>query len=1219
MPTARPSAQDDDPILYQPQSSAELAALRLLSSFLPPELRRSYQWTTPPPSPSDDSTTVPALPPQFDWNDLELMGDVEFEDSPEKRGLALLAQGLLDFLAQDPDDIQSDDELEERSEMGDNEDVSEPEAAHTDQEEGDVADAWGRKRARMTPATDATSREWHPWPDRMACTLDILMHLPRSVFSHEQLDLYLWLLEANKVDDVPSVKSMQALNERLQKMCGIDTMRKKGALGHLYYLNSLSQIIAQEMANPQVRPHLHFYPEDSGKRLAEVRQGSRWLHELPDELLTPMLRINNIDYYIHETAMLRDRSLCVPFRWFMRGGKHYGRCWKLQAMSREGSVVWRVIKTDGVDVSEDEFLKNAPELRQDAVSLYNFPSDPTLIHDVFDETQSPSLVVPWRLTNPIKGNTWRERSKGARVMAFPILLYCDDTSGNMSKKWNKHNSFLFVLAGLPRVEAQREYNIHYLCTSNLALPLEMLDGIVEELEKGQSEGIWAWDCVNQEAVLLIPSIMAMLGDNPMQSEFACHIGLRGKFFCRVCWVKGKDALDENPCSAEVSRESGSYENAGQGLCKGKFLLSSGFMNICLMLLQPGIPRNKSESIQKLKSQFVQAKELYGSTKVKTLRTQSGLKDTYQGYFIDRLVGSYKSKTGTQGKQMVLDAEIHNLPDETMSPVWQIEGLDPHRDTPVEILHVILLGFLKYMWRDVINHQLHNNTDKKNELEIKLASVNIDGLGIDPVAAHTLVTYSGSLTGRDFRVLAQIAPFVLKGLVSEDCFETWVALSKLVPLIWQPEIEDIDEYLTLVQKEIDYFLLCVTRWTVQWFNKPKFHILVHLPEHIRRLGPAMLFATEGFESFNAVIRGKSIHSNRHAPSRDIGLAFAQGNRVRHLLSGGMFLLQKNLPSDDLSSQSQPTAELTEAYKPRPWSHLRQDWTSIGRGPASLMATNNTASRYLGICISDKKPAQSFANTLTGAQFPQLSVFTPSERDTGIFATAKEMYLHNGDRCLLGGYVVVRNPGGGSNVVAKIVEILQRKFSVAAMSQSPDCVLIAGALLSETSVHGMPRIAASGHYGVVALSQLLCTVNVQHDCSRNDCTPDASVPIFQERQQTDKVHRRIRHRNPADIVLNTAQMRDAVHVQPFRRPSPALNADEIIHRSVQKEVDISTTAKHATTDFSSSAVPFLTIRTPSVAMSQTTPAFPILRRDSSQPVHPSPLGPNSFIYDSYNQQS
>lgn len=41
-------------------------------------------------------------------------------------------------------------------------------------------------------------------------------------------------------------------------------------------------------------------------------------------------------------------------------------------------------------------------------------------------------------------------------------------------------------------------------------------------------------------VLIIPAVLAMLGDNPMQSELACHVGLQGKLFCRNCWVKGSD-------------------------------------------------------------------------------------------------------------------------------------------------------------------------------------------------------------------------------------------------------------------------------------------------------------------------------------------------------------------------------------------------------------------------------------------------------------------------------------------------------------------------------------------------------------------------------------------------------------------------------------------------------------------------------------------------------
>ncbi|KAE9383712.1 hypothetical protein BT96DRAFT_796353, partial [Gymnopus androsaceus JB14] len=78
-------------------------------------------------------------------------------------------------------------------------------------------------------------------------------------------------------------------------------------------------------------------------------------------------------------------------------------------------------------------------------------------------------------------NRWRKLAGGRRVFSFPIWMYCDDTSGNVSKKWNKHNSFLFTAAGLAREDSQREYNVHFLCTSNTAPPLEMLDGIIDQL------------------------------------------------------------------------------------------------------------------------------------------------------------------------------------------------------------------------------------------------------------------------------------------------------------------------------------------------------------------------------------------------------------------------------------------------------------------------------------------------------------------------------------------------------------------------------------------------------------------------------------------------------------------------------------------------------------------------------------------------------------------
>ena len=71
------------------------------------------------------------------------------------------------------------------------------------------------------------------------------MHLPRSIYSETQLQGILWLLGVNHVCDLPSVRQMKKLNTMLQNICGIDTIPYNGILGHIYHVNSLSQILAQ--------------------------------------------------------------------------------------------------------------------------------------------------------------------------------------------------------------------------------------------------------------------------------------------------------------------------------------------------------------------------------------------------------------------------------------------------------------------------------------------------------------------------------------------------------------------------------------------------------------------------------------------------------------------------------------------------------------------------------------------------------------------------------------------------------------------------------------------------------------------------------------------------------------------------------------------------------------------------------------------------------------
>ncbi len=91
-----------------------------------------------------------------------------------------------------------------------------------------------------------------------------------------------------------------------------------------------------------------------------------------------------------------------------------------------------------------------------------------------DSSEAGSQATYEQWTEP-SINPWRIKARGKKVLSVPIWIYCDDTSGNASKKFNEHNSILFTLAGLPQDQVHLLYNIHFLVTSNVVTPLEMFE------------------------------------------------------------------------------------------------------------------------------------------------------------------------------------------------------------------------------------------------------------------------------------------------------------------------------------------------------------------------------------------------------------------------------------------------------------------------------------------------------------------------------------------------------------------------------------------------------------------------------------------------------------------------------------------------------------------------------------------------------------------------
>ncbi|KAF7303282.1 hypothetical protein MKEN_01292300 [Mycena kentingensis (nom. inval.)] len=924
--------------------------------------------------------------------------------------------------------------------------------------------------------------EWFPWPDKETCVLDILRHVPRCAFSKKQNTAIHWAMQVLGVPNLPSDRVMDEIDKKLQPICGVQSIRYEGKLGHTYYVNDFAAIIAQELANPTIRKQLRFLPEDAGKSLSEAWQADRWLNEMDPDLATPMIRMGNEDFFVHEPA-ITTTGVYMPTRWYTKVDRTYARAWRMVPAAH--NTGWYVDVRRTWDIPAENFTVSFKAF----TSCYGergYP-DPRIIHGkLIPGPDSTYQTAEWTLTDPLKPNRWRVHAKGHRVVAFPVWLYCDDTSGNVSKKWNKHNSFLFTAAGLPRSCVHQESNIHFLSTSNIAPPLEMLDGIVEQLEQAQAGGIWAWDCEYQELVLVILSVFAMLGDNPMQSEFACHIGFRGKFFCRVCNVKGDpEGVQED--DAEMSGASDSEHaprrpptptQTKKAKPKKDQTLDETiqrikqFMAVCsptirsrrilLSDLQIGRPRTREETTSQLRSQFQAACVVGGKAEYQRQKTSTGTKDTYMEAFLEKIFDISTRRGSTQQqKQTQIAALQASLPSELTSPVWRIKDLDPHCDTPVEILHVILLGFVKYFWRDAVARI--KNKDKPT-LIARLDSFDVSGLGFSPLRGHTLVTYSGSLTGRDFRAIIQAAPFVLQGLLTKERLETWNALNAVATLVWQPRIDDITTYIPTLESAIHHFLDCVCRLDSTWFNKPKFHVLLHLPAHIRRFGPAMLFATEGFESFNAIIRACSVHSNRQAPSRDIAWRMARANRLRHLLNGGFF----RFPFPKTPSRTK-TAALPHAEGKSPWLTLQlsdlessrhRRWVCAGPGPAKVVQHSDFGTTHLGLSDTKAIPSRAGMSKKFGDWQPwtadvQIPHLPDRPQNPALFRRAESTILANGDVCRPGNFVVydcqVAQPGSHSfetqRRIGSTVEIVQIANSPVAQPQVADFILVSRTIVGE----------------------------------------------------------------------------------------------------------------------------------------------------------------------------
>ncbi|KAG2045758.1 hypothetical protein BDR06DRAFT_985736 [Suillus hirtellus] len=339
------------------------------------------------------------------------------------------------------------------------------------------------------------------------------------------------------------------------------------------------------------------------------------------------------------------------------------------------------------------------------------------------------------------------------VYAVPLIIFMDDVSGNISKQWNKHHAIYMSNANLPWEMLEKEFFVCFVTSSPHATPMELMRAMKDSLCDAANSGIVAWDCKDQEEVMLIPYGLFVAGDNPMQAEECSHAGLNCNYFCRTCNVGS-------------TKE---YKTSHEGY-------NSIFMT--------------TEDIQ---HQFEAALKPGATTKVQNAMSSTGVRDSASTSILESLIELGKKlckcKPGSQARsESDVTAALEKEFEEHM-----------HLDTPTEILHTILLGVIRYFWGQTVF--LLEKAKLLHIFQSRLDSVNRDGMNVPSLNANYICHYKGSLIGKHFKSLAQVMPFLIHDLIPQTVLNGWSVIGELVVLVWHMTIPDTEVYLvSLVRTE-----------------------------------------------------------------------------------------------------------------------------------------------------------------------------------------------------------------------------------------------------------------------------------------------------------------------------------------------------------------------------------------------------------------------------------
>ncbi|KAI9603142.1 hypothetical protein H4Q26_002456 [Puccinia striiformis f. sp. tritici PST-130] len=901
------------------------------------------------------------------------------------------------------------------------------------------------KKAEKEEDKKGVNSPWHPFRNKnyLAGSLIVgFLHkiLSRAFYNHIRIVL-ITLFKLN----LPGYEALRRRRKKIRAVVNYPVIQKNSSTGKACFSLSAKNIVAHELSNPLVNPHLDFFPIDAkGKNVFKLSQSKRWLQDLSRTQRVQMCTSNNKHYYIFEPVKQKaSAEILVPIF----------------------------------------FYKSADDV------LFSKCIKPTISSNAGNENLVIQIPSDIRFHDP-------------NLLALPVdsfdLIYSEIETKNAKTLSNLCGDFMEEFDG-----AQVE---------KITLPNPQMS----------TEGFDAYDVRLEEEVLVMTPVLAFLADSPMHAEITnTPVPSSSLNPCRSCKLSapslaekvtmkylqeflqmsshGTQCLNEHRHWPDMIRDS---KKIWEFIKKKKSEKATDKLSIVY-----GV---RDQLNRQFASEIYESKKLWKKLKKKNQPIPEHLQAAIPQHIADMdrndpesLLSPYLKLEGVMISLILLEIFMLNP---KLILIMMMPGFDGSRHTPVEILHVFLLGVVKYLFCDFMNHL---KPEEKDELVGFWRSFNTESLNIPSVKPMGLVKYASSLVGKDFKVIIQAAPFLFFQFMDAPKRNIWIALCHLAPLVFQTHIEDMNEYLIDLKNRIDIFLYHVIQSSAQWINKPKFHMLLHLPESIRLYGPASLFATKKFESYNGILRNASIHSNRQSPGQDIAITFSSYHSFRQIFSGSMFydMMKKNLTkvSSQVTDVFTRNTQIQNVFGyNHSISHPTQTYPSIKKDSVSkfdkLTVPENLKNHYCGYDIH--QVSELHLNAKEVLKIKYFILFDLPSTQEPINPTVGRV---NSIWC-------VKKPSGPSRYIIH-ASILKKMEGV-------------------NDWYQMAEFTVTEHSLFVNAEEVESCLNLQHNCHDGGCKLTKTRAMRIERNDSDVKALEITHKDDVNFILNSCSLHA---IDPHRRTS------------------------------------------------------------------------------------